>query len=603
MFLPFLVLTGLLKASTDVHVHALETHNHDHSEMWKDLPVKLTPPDRDLVWGDFNVIHTTDTHGWLLGHQKCSWPEPNYSGTLGDFASFVTHMKEIAKRKNVDLLLVDSGDLHDGTGLGGGDPLVEGHFANRFLLQLPYDIMTIGNHELYNYSVAYDTYETFVPDVPRYYLTSNVNINIINSTGYLQSVPIGDRSVTFTTTRGRRVTSLGVIYDMKSNGTIVQSVNDMVKQLWFKEAIKAGKTDVFVLVGHMAVSNKLWEKVLKPIRDENPSTPILVFGGHTHIRDCQQYDNLSMSLASGRFMETIGWMSANFTSNDVEFSRRYLDQNVVTYKHHTRELNVSFNTPEGDSITKGLKELAEQYNLSYKYGEAPQDYFIFWVPHNSEKSIWRLFLDEALPVALAINNTRAHIPNVKIVSYGILRYDIFKGPFTQNDQLTASSYPDEFLFIPNIPLDVATRIVPELNDVKAADTELDLLEDMGSPYQTWPEEVVSGTTDLEKQRVLEDPLTLGYVTKDSCLGKTDGDDTRHIKISEVKLPHYMNSTAPDVPPETLVDIIFPDHSAKDIIAALNSVLHREIYSLKNASLYTNVTSNQVLGLFAQAKWN
>jgi hypothetical protein len=55
------------------------------------------------------------------------------SGDLGDFASFVTHMKQIAivscsyivlslsppntiyeQEKDVDLLLVDSGDLHDG---------------------------------------------------------------------------------------------------------------------------------------------------------------------------------------------------------------------------------------------------------------------------------------------------------------------------------------------------------------------------------------------------------------------------------------------------------------------------------------------------------
>lgn len=28
--------------------------------------------------------------------------------------------------------------------------------------------------------------------------------------------------------------------------------------------------------------------------------------GHSHIRDCQQYDGRSMALESGRYMETIG---------------------------------------------------------------------------------------------------------------------------------------------------------------------------------------------------------------------------------------------------------------------------------------------------------
>lgn len=41
-------------------------------------PVPLTPPLRPLVWGDVNIVHTTDSHGWLLGHQKTSSPEPNY---------------------------------------------------------------------------------------------------------------------------------------------------------------------------------------------------------------------------------------------------------------------------------------------------------------------------------------------------------------------------------------------------------------------------------------------------------------------------------------------------------------------------------------------
>jgi 2',3'-cyclic-nucleotide 2'-phosphodiesterase (5'-nucleotidase family) len=88
-------------------------HPHDHVRR-ADSPVPLTRPSRPLVWGDVNIIHTTDTHGWLLGHQKTSFPEPNYrcvcvslarfwidykrvlSGDFGDFASFVAHMKDIA---------------------------------------------------------------------------------------------------------------------------------------------------------------------------------------------------------------------------------------------------------------------------------------------------------------------------------------------------------------------------------------------------------------------------------------------------------------------------------------------------------------------------
>jgi len=52
-------------------------HTHDYSK--RAIPSSpLTPPTRPLEWGDVNILHTTDTHGWLLGHQKTSFPEPNY---------------------------------------------------------------------------------------------------------------------------------------------------------------------------------------------------------------------------------------------------------------------------------------------------------------------------------------------------------------------------------------------------------------------------------------------------------------------------------------------------------------------------------------------
>lgn len=85
--------------------------------------------------------------------------------------------------------------------------------------------------------------------------------------------------------------------------------------------------------------------VFNAVRAVHPTTPILILGGHTHIRDCGettihhlgfdtqlmkgilvQFDGRSMALESGRYMETIGWMSAPF----VLKSRR------GSHKRHTR---------------------------------------------------------------------------------------------------------------------------------------------------------------------------------------------------------------------------------------------------------------------------
>jgi 2',3'-cyclic-nucleotide 2'-phosphodiesterase (5'-nucleotidase family) len=90
----------------------------------------------------------------------------------------------------------------------------------------------------------------------------------------------------------------------------VQKVEAMVKEQWFAEAIKE-EPDLFLLAGHMPVSNDKWPYVFDAIRAVHPHTPIMIFGGHTHIRDCVQYDGRSMALESGRYMETLGWMSAS----------------------------------------------------------------------------------------------------------------------------------------------------------------------------------------------------------------------------------------------------------------------------------------------------
>jgi hypothetical protein len=83
---------------------------------------------------------------------------------------------------------------------------------------------------------------------------------------------------------------------------------------------------------NQGISDADWKIVFATIRAVHPKVPIIILGGHVslddfprqcvcvlhancegkkklHIRDCRQLDDRSMSLASGRYMETIGWMS------------------------------------------------------------------------------------------------------------------------------------------------------------------------------------------------------------------------------------------------------------------------------------------------------
>ncbi|KAH7883373.1 Metallo-dependent phosphatase-like protein [Phlebopus sp. FC_14] len=612
MLFPLFAFVGLAVACADDELHGRDPHAHTDLHAKREYPqFPLTPPSFPLAWGDFNVIHTTDTHGWLLGHQKASWPEPDYSGDLGDFASFVTHMKQIAIEKDVDLLLVDSGDLHDGTGLSDGYPPggVDAHESNKFLERLPYDVMAIGNHELYIYANTYDMYTNFVPHLHGRYLSSNVNITVFGSDGEAMSVPVGNRYTKFTTRKGRKVTSLGVLYDFTGNdvNTTVQTVSDM-----FSEAI-AEEPDVFVLVGHMPVSYDNWPVVFNAVRAVHPLTPIMIFGGHSHIRDCQQYDGRSMALESGRYMETVGWMSAELdaakgNANNISFSRRYLDQNRVTYEYHTQTSNSTFDTLYGQAITWGLQQLAINFNLSYLFGTAPQDYTINQNPYPSNGSLLSLFIEQAIPTALTINNTRAGIPNIMITNSGSLRFNVFKGPFTKNDQLTASPFTDSFLYIPNITFSVANQILPTLNNAGAAekrkrdemDSELWAHGHVEARYRAWLEDM-DRRAGFGRRDATAGNLTLGYVTTDSCPG--NGDDTLHAALPYYAIPDFIGSNPPNATDDTPVDLVFVDFIESQLLGILNGLQTEKNYTQADVLLYSPVLANAALGVFAQAEWN
>ena len=128
-----------------------------------------------------------------------------------------------------------------------------------------------------------------------------------------------------------------------------------------------------------------------------------------------------------------------------------------------------------------------------------------------------------MPVALSINNTRANIPNVMIINSGIQRFDLYSGPFTRNDQLTASFYADAFFFIPDIPAGIANQVLPALNGARANEgralmSELEKFENelygrgyVDMVYMRWLEEM-DKRGGVERRAAQN--ATLGYVTQD-----------------------------------------------------------------------------------------
>ncbi|KAG6891175.1 hypothetical protein C0992_009790 [Termitomyces sp. T32_za158] len=225
-------------------------------------------------------------------------------------------------------------------------------------------------------------------------------------------------------------------------------------------------------------------------------------------------------------------------------------------------------------------------------------------------NLWSLIqiiflVSKALPVALAVNNSRASIPNLIITNSGSQRFDIYAGPFTKNDQLTASPFTDKFLYIPGINRSVANAVSTSLNN---PGTRRSLIEEreaieygLGNIDRRYKQWLRSMDMRHSAEKRGAHNLTLGYVTTDSCPGV--GDDTLHAPLPFFDVPDFIASNSPDVSDDTPIDLVFVDFIESQLIQILNTLQNDKVYTTADAVLYTPVLANEVLGIYAQSAWN
>lgn len=402
-------------------------------------------------------------------------------------------MRAKAKALGVDLLLIDTGDLHDGAGLSDATA-VDGADSNIVFENLDYDLLTIGNHELYYADIAYQDYDTFSKAWGDRYLTSNVQIlnTTTNEFAYL-----GHQYRYFTTENGLRILAFGVLFDFTGNTNVTKVIPAaiMVNETWFQSIVASppGPVDLFLLIGHntakIQIQTGTFGTVHDAIRAVYPATPIQIFGGHSHIRDFQVYDEASTALESGRYCETLGWLSmSGFSANNSgytgvsaplegvpsptrkatntstapwAYARRYMDWNRLTFEYHASGSQTNFTTDSaaftttaGQNTTEQIYAFRQELNITAQLGCSPQSWCQSCAEFNSSGSIYNL-LTQALSEAV-VNETRADKARVNIVNTGSVRFDLHKGPFLRDDAYIVSPFVDIFVYIPDVPYSVAS---------------------------------------------------------------------------------------------------------------------------------------------------
>lgn len=198
-------------------------------------------------------------------------------------------MRNKADQLGVDLLIVDTGDLHDGAGLSDATS-PNGVLSNPIFDNVDYDLLTIGNHELYVSDIAYEHFYNFSRYWGEKYLTSNVQI-LNQTSGDFEY--IGQKYRYFTTPNGLRIMAFGVLYDFTGNSNVSKVIHatNVTQMDWWRQAVSGHPDnceeevpiDLFVLLGHNPArqndSSSTFGTYYESIRAAQPDVPIQIFGG------------------------------------------------------------------------------------------------------------------------------------------------------------------------------------------------------------------------------------------------------------------------------------------------------------------------------------
>ncbi len=478
-------------------------------------------------------------------------------------------MKERADEQGVDLLLIDTGDRVEGNGLYDASR-PKGIYTSEILKQQHIDVICSGNHELYKKHTAAEEYLVTVPNFKGNYLASNIDI-IDPDSGDL--VPLAPRFRKFTTPKqGIRIVAFGFLFDFKGNynNTVVQPVEKTIEEEWFQDAIRDEEVDLFLVVGHVALRSKEYKAIHTAIRSVKWDTPIQFFGGHSHIRDYARYDSKASALESGRYMETIGFMSINglktsgvAAAGGLEFSRRYIDNNLLSYHHHTGLNASTFHTELGRNVTQYIAGVRRMLHLDQLIGCAPQDYWLNRAEYPSDKNIFSWLERQVLP-DITRGNATSDGPMQMIINTGVIRFDIFNGPFTKDTAFIVSPFTGGFKYIKDVPYEKTKQLLALLNNHGPLFGGIGPgLRDVGilpaqrakatsEPWTSSSEHAKfarqgHGQAVLRSDTTKEDhpdpnpepELHPGYTTHDDA--GDDGDDTVHSPIAYYDVPSFIEA--------------------------------------------------------------
>jgi hypothetical protein len=331
------------------------------------------------------------------------------------------------------------------------------------------------------------------------------------------------------------------------------------------------------------------------------------------IQDYKIFDSKSVALESGRYMETLGFMSieglstggskdhaATSQNPKITFSRRYIDNNLFSLHHHSGKDEKTFPTSHGVNVSKAIGDARRSLDLNKRYGCTPRDLWISRRPYPHNESILSWIEEELLPQS--IGESRRIQQGAKalvLTNTGAIRFDIYKGSFTKDTKFLVSPFTSGLRYIKNVPYKAASQVIKLLNNEGPILLEMNKNNAFLQPPEVTaarfrpqllssPRGFNSYIAEGQTPMINSDDPTLfpGYTTKDDA--GTDGDDTIHAEIKFYNVPNCIQSTVgfslQDDEPHT-VDLMYNEFIQKWVLLALEYVGQK--YTLEDTEVYAD----------------
>ncbi len=395
------------------------------------------------------ILHTTDLHAHIL-------PSTNYEGekNLGGVAR-CSHAITEERKKNANILLVDAGDIYQGSAVGY---YTQGSIMTRVLSLLKYDVWTLGNHEfdwgIHTVSERVNETKTSVLGANLLYLPLP-DSNHTAVTAFAQIKPFIIREISGVKIGIVGLTTPGIPSWSRPQLVPGLHVHDSVQTL--KKVIpqlKHEKCDIIILVTHQGYREQGDDHAsqITAITQQFPEIDVII-GGHTHREIPAKMLNGILYTQAGYWGGALGKVELLYDQTNHRLASK-----------HSELLKMDESVPMDESLLKELKVNLDstEVRLSEKVGEAADSILAITGP-KKETPVFNL-LCASISEALANRGEK-----IDGVVHGILndRAGFKKGPIYLRDVF---------------------EIVPYENTIGTVslsrDQLLEILEENAGTYQT-----------------------------------------------------------------------------------------------------------------------